>query len=792
MGLVYSFRAVLGLSELMASIARSIQVISKTATVLCLALSVLAASPVALQDIEEVHAFEWPQENPSGDLVEASDGNFYGVTNDGGPGGEGTIFRVTPSGSLTMVVVFDGFNGGRPEAELVEGDDGHLYGVAGGIFRLSMGGELGTITLKGATNYFNPAAGLIKGAGGSFYGTDLHGGSNRMGSVFQFATDGSVTTLGEFGGTNGAYPESTLVEGLDGSLYGTTTYGGENNLGTVFRVKPFTSIEALMSFSETNGYQPTSGLTMGADGRIYGLTERGGGYDNGTIFRIDVPGECGTVASFDHDVGAPRGRLVQATDGLLYGAADYAVFRFNSATNGIQPLTSIFSGPVYLVGSLMQASDGFLYGAGGQGIYRMDLSGNWTTMTTFPITTSGYRPHAGLVLNAADGHLYGSTYSSGGVFGQGTLFEFDPSSRSLNNIALSAHLGRPENTLLLAHDGSMFGAGSHEVFRLTQDKIVTNFASFLGIDSPRPKGRLEQDTDGNLYGVTGEGGDYDLGTVFKISPVGEITTLHSFNGVEGARPSAGLTFANDGFLYGTTERGGPAGEIGPGTIFKIGPSGNFTSLAYFSRTNGSLPEAELIQASDGNFYSTTSDGGLEGHGTVFRVTPSGSLTTLFSFSYTNGYSPEAPLIEVDQVLYGTTSGGGQFYRGVVFGVSLTGELKTLASFHGRNGKRPLAGLTLGPDGHLYGTTSKGGSLGGGNIYRLVLPTKPHLRVHAVGGGIQLTWSKTFAEFRLEAKTDLRLNRPWRLITEMRATNSETISVTVGSGPDNEFFRLVKP
>ena len=117
MGLVYSFRAVLGLSELMASIARSIQVISKTATVLCLALSVLAASPVALQDIEEVHAFEWPQENPSGDLVEASDGNFYGVTNDGGPGGEGTIFRVTPSGSLTMVVAFDGFNGGRPEAD---------------------------------------------------------------------------------------------------------------------------------------------------------------------------------------------------------------------------------------------------------------------------------------------------------------------------------------------------------------------------------------------------------------------------------------------------------------------------------------------------------------------------------------------------------------------------------------------------------------------------------------------------------------------------------------------------
>ena len=614
----------------MASITQSIQVISKTATVLCLALSVLVGSPVAVQDIEEEHAFEWPQENPSCDLVEASDGNFYGVTNDGGPGGEGTIFRVTPSGSLTMVVVFDGFNGGRPEAELVEGDDGHLYGVAGGIFRLSMGGELGTITLKGATNYFNPAAGLIKGAGGFFYGTDLHGGSNRMGSVFRLTTDGAVITLGEFGGTNGAYPESTLVEGLDGSLYGTTTYAGENNLGTVFRVKPFTSIEALMSFSETNGYQPTSGLTMGADGRIYGMTERGGPKDNGTIFRIDVSGQCRTVASFDHDVGAPRGRLIQATDGNFYGSAD-SVFRF-STTNGIEALTTIFNGGIYSAGSLMQASDGFLHGAGGHGIYRMDLSGNWTTMTTFPITTSGYRPHAGLVLNAADGHLYGSTYSSGGVFGQGTLFEFDPSSSSLNKITLDAHMGRPENTLLVASDGSMFfGSGSRRVFRVTPEKIVTDYASFdtIDFDSLQPEGRLEQDTEGNLYGVTGEGGDHDLGTVFKISPLGEISILHSFNGEDGARPSAGLTFANDGFLYGTTERGGPVGAIGPGTVFKISPSGNFTSLAYFSRTNGSLPEADLIQASDGNFYGTTSDGGLEGHGTVFRVTPSGSLTTLF-------------------------------------------------------------------------------------------------------------------------------------------------------------------
>src|SRR5688572_2375276 len=121
---------------------------------------------VAGQVIEEVHAFEWPQGNPSGGLVEASDGNFYGVTNEGGPGGEGTIFRVTPSGVLTMVVAFDGSNGGRPHPELVEGDDGHLYGTGSTIFRLKLNGDLTSIASASATNELNPAAGLIKGSGG--------------------------------------------------------------------------------------------------------------------------------------------------------------------------------------------------------------------------------------------------------------------------------------------------------------------------------------------------------------------------------------------------------------------------------------------------------------------------------------------------------------------------------------------------------------------------------------------------------------------------------------------------
>ena len=663
------------------------------------------------QVIEEMHAFDWPHGSPSGGLVEASDGNFYGVTEIGGPGGEGTIFRVTPSGDLSIVVAFDGFNGARPHPELAEGDDGHLYGTGSTIFRIKLNGELTTISSYSVTNDLNPVAGLTKGRDGYFYGADYSRGSNRMGSVFRITADGLLTTLAEFNGTNGGYPECTLIEGEEGSLYGTTTRGGEHGLGTVFRVKPFESIEALMSFDGTNGYQPTSGLTKAADGSIYGMTSRGGRYDNGIIFRIDPTGECSPVASFGHEIDAPRGRLIQATDGNFYGAAE-SVFRFNM-TNGIQALTTFFTGPNYPGGTLLQASDGYLYGADGGtngrgGVFRMDLNGNWATLASFPAAPNGYQPFTGLARGQND-LLYGTT-RRGGLHDSDTLFEFNPSNRSLTMISSGPGI-HPQATLLVANDGVLFGTSSDGVFRVSSG-IVSPFASFQGEDSRRPEGSLAQDNEGNLYGTTYWEGDHDLGTIFKISPLGEITTLHSFNGAEGAHPSAGLLWAGDGNLYGTTKRGGPTRAKGFGTVFKINPAGEYTSLAFFSGTNGgAFPEAELIKASDGNFYGTTSDGGTHSGGTIFKVTPSGDLAMVFSFGYKNGAWPKIPLLEMDGVLYGTTQSGGEFLRGVVFGVSLSGELKTLVSFNRRNGTSPRSGLTRGLDGHLYGTTPRGGSLG---------------------------------------------------------------------------------
>ena len=102
------------------------------------------------------------------------------------------------------------------------------------------------------------------------------------------------------------------------------------------------------------------------------------------------------------------------------------------------------------------------------------------------------------------------------------------------------------------------------------------------------------------------------GTVFKITPSGTLTTLHSFDGTDGANPYAGLVQATDGNFYGTTSSGGANGD---GTVFKITPSGTLTTLYSFCSqsgcTDGANPDAGLVQATNGNFYGTTLDGGAE-------------------------------------------------------------------------------------------------------------------------------------------------------------------------------------
>jgi len=264
-------------------------------------------------------------------------------------------------------------------------------------------------------------------------------------------------------------------------------------------------------------------------------------------------------------------------------------------------------------------------------------------------------------------------------------------------------------------------------------QTFTTLASFDGVSGSSPNS-LVQATDGNLYGTAFNGGTTSYcasfcGTLFKITPDGKLTTIYTFcsqsDCTDGFGPYAGLTQGSDGNLYGTTWWGGARGKgNGVGTVYKITPKGKLTTLYSFCAqancTDGFYPYGALIQASDGNFYGTTEEGGIDGDcggfigcGTVFKISRTGRLTTIYSFcsqaNCADGALPRGPLVQgMDGNFYGMTYFGGSacnYYCGTVYRITPSGAVTTLHSFQGYDGDQPAGGLVQAIDGTFYGTTS---------------------------------------------------------------------------------------
>jgi uncharacterized repeat protein (TIGR03803 family) len=284
----------------------------------------------------------------------------------------------------------------------------------------------------------------------------------------------------------------------------------------------------------------------------------------------------------------------------------------------------------------------------------------------------------------------------------------------------------------------------------------TTLHSFSGVDGANPAAVLVQAANGELYGTTSRGGAFGgcssigaCGTVFKITPEGTLTTLYSFCAqsgcTDGLYPRGGVVQATNGDLYGTTFAGGAyaAEGNGGGTIFKITPSGTFTTLYSFCAqsecADGDTPFGGLAQAANGDLYGTTANGGanknsdaLYGGGTVFKITPHGALTTPYSFCSlsvcTDGEIPYGGLVQApNEDLYGTTIGGGANCLslggcGTIFKITPSGTLTTLYSFCAQSGcpdgQQPQAGLVRATNGALYGTTTFGGTYAEGTVFKI--------------------------------------------------------------------------
>ena len=262
-------------------------------------------------------------------------------------------------------------------------------------------------------------------------------------------------------------------------------------------------------------------------------------------------------------------------------------------------------------------------------------------------------------------------------------------------------------------------------------QTFTTLFSFNKTDGESPMATLIQATNGNLYGTTVGGGpgvggncfgSIGCGTAFEISPAGELTTLYNFCAEDGcddgSYPLAGLTQATNGNFYGTTDNGGGGVScgIGCGTVFELTPAGKLTTFYAFCAKefcpDGANPNG-LVQATNQNFYGTTCCWGAEG-GTFFELTPAGTLTTLYNFCTESfcddGAVPVGALVEATNgKLYGMTQSGGHFFGGVVYAITTAGKLSTVYAF----GTEAHYGDGLNPSGNLIQATD-------GNFYGTTL------------------------------------------------------------------------
>jgi uncharacterized repeat protein (TIGR03803 family) len=228
---------------------------------------------------------------------------------------------------------------------------------------------------------------------------------------------------------------------------------------------------------------------------------------------------------------------------------------------------------------------------------------------------------------------------------------------------------------------------------------------------------LTADSSGAYYGTTERGGDYNLGSIFRVTTNGTLSTLVSLEGWNGAGPVCGLALGPDGAFYGTATFGGTSGR---GTVFRVTTNGQLTMLFSFTGTNGLYPgnyPTRLISASDGALYGATHSGGSANGGSVFRVTTNGIFSSLVSFSGANAGFCDG-LTEVNPgVFYGSAAAAGINHYGTIFRVTSAGVLTPIAAFSSFDGVQPRARLLWASDKALYGVTYQGGTYGGGTIFK---------------------------------------------------------------------------
>jgi len=412
------------------------------------------------------------------------------------------------------------------------------------------------------------------------------------------------TNLVNSGNVYGANTSSLTISNITSDWDGAFTAVVGNSLGTnsasaTLFVQPVTASNATLtlvsSFTTATGINPVGGMATNKNVPIayYGVTLQGGANGYGSFYKIFASGSTVGVHSF------------------AAGDANYSYSSLVFDRNG-----------TYFYG-LSSAGGASNFGT----IFRINPSGQYLTIKSFT-GVDGNQPYSDL-FQAQDNNFYGTT-AYGGYFGLGNIFRISTAGIFSNLVSFDGVTGsNPTGAFVQDSSGNMYNTaemggfyGLGTVYQLTPSKQLRVWVDFDGATGSEPSAGLTMDAQGNLYGTTFAGGPYDAGEVFKIYPDGTGYVIYQFTGGDdGGSPLGAMALGADGNLYGTTTVGG---QFDLGSIFVITPDGVLTTLASFDGYQGSNPSSVMLQYQN-SWYGVAPLGGVNNIGTSYRLTVTGPL-----------------------------------------------------------------------------------------------------------------------------------------------------------------------
>ena len=404
---------------------------------------------------------------------------------------------------------------------------------------------------------------MAQGRDGTFYSTAPAGGASNGGAAFHITTSGTLTKLADFTSNEGAVGGLTL--GFDGNFYGTTAGGGTTNVGTVLKLTPAGQRTTLWNFTSfDDGANPSVAPLLGQDGMFYGANpgDRVGFY--GLVYKISSAGKFTGLGKFAFTNGASPNLPVLGVDGNFYGTARSG----GTGTAGCQSGCGV--------------------------VYKMTPAGKLTVLHNFAgYPTDGSQP-VGVLAQASDGTLYGTTYT-GGANNQGIVFKITT-------------------------------AGSYT--------LLYSFHDVAGSDGINPWNGVAVGTDGNLYG-TAQGGKHNAGVLYKITPAGSESILYNFCNLSGCAdgffPQTPITQHTNGKFYGSVESGGANGLNG-GVFYSLDVGLQaFVKLVTWKATNGK--SVQIL----GQGFTGTTNVSFNGASAAFTVVSDTYLTAIVPPAATTGF-----------------------------------------------------------------------------------------------------------------------------------------------------------